>query len=193
MLISSSVDRHLGFSAFGDRGWRCCGRPRVFKFPCEHQCQFSPCMSGWGFTAAVTVTKCDGIGSRGGWEGKPRCPGEVAACPSGDTGSPSGGWGWGRRGQSIRPGSDSGGRGPVLAGCSGQEEGGQTCPWKVQRGLKHLLPQPSQIICVPKAVVAQVAGSPGGLVRLLFISCVIRGPPSPGICFLTCQIDGLMK
>lgn len=132
-LISSSVDRHLGFSAFGDRGWHCCGRPLVFKFSCEHQCQFLPCMSGRGFTAAVTVTKCDGVRSRGGWEGKPRCPGEVAACPSGDTGRPSGWWGWGRRGQCIRQGSDSGSRGPVLAGCSGQGEGGQTCPWNVQR------------------------------------------------------------
>lgn len=148
--ISSSVDRHLGYSAFGDREWRCCGR--MFHF--------SPCMFGSGFATAVTVTKCDGVGGRGGWEGKPRCPGEVAACPSGDTGRPLGWWGWGRRGRCIRQGADPGSRGPgcsLAAGDHSDRKREERRAPGMCSGLKHLLPKPSQTISVPKAIVAQVA------------------------------------
>lgn len=56
------------------------------------------CTCGPGLLGRLLVCQCRSDKARSPrrqrwWDGRPRCPGEVDACPSGDTGSPSGRWG----------------------------------------------------------------------------------------------------
>lgn len=56
------------------------------------------CTCGPGLLGRLLVCQCRSDKARSPrrqrwWDGRPRCPGEVGACPSGDTGSPSGRWG----------------------------------------------------------------------------------------------------